>query len=64
MYNNASQVALVIKKKKATCQCRRLKRCRFDPWFGKISWRKAWQPTPVSLSGESHGQKNLASYGP
>ena len=25
----------------------------FDPWVGKIPWRKAWQPTPVCLSGES-----------
>ena len=39
--------------KERTCQCRRHKRCRFDPWVGKISWRSAWQPTPVFLSGES-----------
>ena len=32
----------------------------FDPWVGKIPWRKAWQPTPVSLSGQSHGQRSLA----
>ena len=25
----------------------------FDPWVGKIPWRRAWQPTPVCLSGES-----------
>ena len=25
----------------------------FDPWFGKIPWRRAWQPTPVFLPGES-----------
>ena len=25
----------------------------FDPWVGKISWRRAWQPTPVFLPGES-----------
>ena len=24
-------------------QCRRRKRCRFDPWVGKIPWRRAWQ---------------------
>ena len=28
----------------------------FDPWVGKIPWRRAWQPTPVFLPGESHGQ--------
>ena len=36
----------------------------FDPWVRKISWRRKWQPTPVSLPGESHGQRNVASYGP
>ena len=39
-------------------------RPEFDPWVGKIPWRRAWQPTPVSLPGEFHGQKNLASYSP
>ena len=29
----------------------------FDPWIGKIPWRRAWQPTPVFLPGESHGQE-------
>ena len=50
--------------KEPACQCRRLKRHRFDPWVGKIFWRWAWQPTPVFLPGESHGQRNLASYSP
>ena len=31
----------------------RHKRCRFNPWVGKIPWRTAWQPTPVFLPGES-----------
>ena len=34
------------------------------PWVGKIPWRRAWQPTPVFLPGESHGQRNLAGYSP
>ena len=25
----------------------------FDPWVGKIPWRRAWQPTPVFSPGES-----------
>ena len=25
----------------------------FNPWVGKIPWRRAWQPTPVFLPGES-----------
>ena len=36
----------------------------FDPWVGKIPWRRKWQPTLVSLPGESLGQKSLASYSP
>ena len=34
----------------------RCKRHRFDPWVGKIPWRRAQQPTPVFLPGESHGR--------
>ena len=37
-----------------------IKRCRFDPWVGKIPWKRAWQLTPVFLPGESHGQRSLA----
>ena len=36
----------------------------FDPWSRKISWRKAWQPTPVLLPGECHGQRSLVDYSP
>ena len=39
--------------KEAACQCRRHKRCGMDPWVGKIPWRRAWQPTPVFLPGDS-----------
>ena len=39
--------------KEPVCQCKRLKRCGFDPWFRKIPWRWAWQPTIVFLPGES-----------
>ena len=31
---------------------------------GMIPWRRTWQPTPVFLPGEPHGQRNLAGYGP
>ena len=52
--------------KEPAWQCRRQKRCRFDPWVGKIPQRRKWQPTPVSLPGESHGQRSLTgqSVGP
>ena len=52
------------KKKTPTCQYRRCQRCRFDPWVGKIPWRRSWQPTPVFLPGELHGQSSLAGYSP
>ena len=45
-------------------QCRQCKRRRFDPWAKKIPWKKAWQPTPAFLPGESHGQRSLAGYVP
>ena len=32
------------------------------PGLGRFPWRKNWQPTPVFLPGESHGQRNLAGY--
>ena len=32
--------------KESVCQCRRY---GFDPWVGKIPWRRKWQPTPVFL---------------
>jgi len=46
------------------CQCRRHKRREFDLWVWKSPWRRAWQPTPVFLPGESHGQKSLVGYSP
>ena len=36
----------------------------FDPWVGKIPWRRKWPPTPVLLPGKSHGQKSLVGYSP
>jgi len=43
--------------KELACQSRRH---RFNPWVGKIPGRWAWQPIPVSLPEESHGQRSLA----
>ena len=36
----------------------------FDPWVGGIPWRREWQPTPVFLPGEFHGQRRLVGYSP
>ena len=47
--------------KESTCQSRRP---GFDPWVGKVPWRRKWQPTPVFLPGKSHGQRGLVGYSP
>ena len=39
-----------------------IKRYGFKPWVRKIPWRMAWQPTPVFLPGQFHGQKSLEGY--
>ena len=43
--------------KESTCQGRRHRRRGFNPWVGKILWRRKWQLTPVFLPGKSHGQR-------
>ena len=50
--------------KESACQGRTNKRCRFHPWVKKIPRKTKWQPTPVLLPGESHGQRSLAGYSP
>ena len=39
-----------------------------EAWFQSLGWedpwRRAWQPTPVLLPGESQGQGSLAGYSP
>ena len=47
--------------KKIHLQCRR---CKFELQVGKIPWKRAWQPTPVFLPGEFHGQRSLVGYSP
>ena len=47
--------------KESACQCRRCKRRRFNPWVGKITWRRKWQPSSIFLPGESHGQRTSKS---
>ena len=36
----------------------------FDPWVGKIPWRRKWQPTPVFMPGKSHGLRSPVGYSP
>ena len=44
--------------------CLQCGRPGFDPWVGKIPWRRKWQPTPVLLPGKSHRWRSLVSYSP
>jgi len=48
-----------LSSKESTCWYRRR---RFNPWVGKIPWRREWLPIPVFLPGESHGQRSLVGY--
>ena len=47
--------------KELACPCRRH---RFHLWVRKIPWSRKRQPTPVFLSGKSHGQRSLVGYSP
>ena len=47
--------------KEPPCQCRRH---GFDPWVGKIPWRRKWHPSSVSSPGKFHGQRSLVGYSP
>ena len=48
-----------LSRLKIYLQCRRP---GFNPWLGKIPWRREWLPTPVFLPGEFHGQRSLVGY--
>ena len=48
--------------KNPPAKCRRHKKQEFDPWGKRVPWRRAWQPTPVFLTGEFDGQRSLAGY--
>ena len=50
---------LVAQTAKHLLQCGRP---GFEPWVGKIPWRRKWQPTPVLLPGTSHGWRILVGY--
>ena len=57
----ASQVVLVVKNVPANAGDMRH---GFSPWTGKVPRRKAWEPTPVFLPGESHEQRSLVGHSP
>ena len=58
----ASQVALVVKNPPGNAGD--IRDVGLIPGGGKMSWREAWQPSPVFLPGESHGQRNLVGCSP
>ena len=68
LYKNCLLVLYRLPKwhngKESPCQCRRLKRYRFNPWGRKIPWRREWQPTPMFLPEKFHGQRSPAGYRP
>ena len=58
----ASHAALVVKNLPANAGD--LRDTGSIPRWWKIPWRRKWQPTPVFLPGESHGERSLAGYSP
>ena len=44
--------------------CLQCERPGFNPWVGKIPWRRKWQLTPVLLPGKFHGWRSLVGYRP
>ena len=52
----------LVVKNPVSYQCRRRRRLKFDLWARKTPWRRNWQPTPVFLPGEFHGQRSLVGY--
>ena len=62
VFSWASQVAQVVKNLSASAGD--LRDVGPIPVLGMIPWRRAWQPTPVFLPGESHGQRSLMGYSP
>ena len=58
---NYHELSRWLRGKETTYQSRRNKRCGFYPWVGKIPWGRKWQPTPVFLPEESHGERSLSA---
>ena len=56
--------SLVVQTVKNPPSMQEMQRGWFNPWVGKILWRRAWQPTPVFLPGESHRQTSQVGYSP
>ena len=57
-FHGASLIAQLVKNLPS------VRRAGFDSWVRKIPWRRTWQPTPVILPGEPHGERSLTGYSP
>ena len=53
-----------LRGKESTCNAGAAGGVGSIPGLGRLPWRREWQPTPVFLPGESHGQRSLAGYSP
>ena len=62
--NHQLRLSMWHSVKETACQCRRCKKCRFDPWVRKSHWSSKWQPAPVFFPGTFHGQRRPVGYRP
>ena len=62
-YFSAEKISQVVLVEPAH-QCRGRKRCGWDPWVGKIPWRRKWHPAPVFFPGKSHRRRSLVGCSP
>ena len=60
-FKDIKRISLMVQNVKHLPQCGRP---RFNPWVGKIPWRRKWQPTTVLLPGKSRGRRSLVDCSP
>ena len=59
---SVSWISLVAQQWRTCLSMQETEEIWFNPWVRKISWKRKWQPTSVSLPGKSHGQRSLVGY--
>ena len=64
VFRNLVLIYLAVVVKNTPANAGDLRDMRLISGFGKIPWRRTWQPTAVFLPGESHGQRSLVGYSP
>ena len=64
MYKNKSKAIDKMTIEYTYLICFQWRRLKFDSWVGKIPWRQEWQPAPVFMPEEFHGQRNMESNSP